>query len=89
MPSSEHARGTEAHVRNVLERYADELMRYPNATGVGIQEEVLPNGESMLVIHIYVSKQPTPAALHASASLPEQIDGVKIRVREVGTFRFE
>lgn len=75
-------------VEAVLERHADALLAYPNVNGVGIREERLPNGNTAAVVQVTVSQKIPDDNLDPSERIPREIEGVNVRVREVGTLKF-
>jgi hypothetical protein len=80
---------SEAEVEEVLNRYADELRKYPNVNGLGIRRESLPDGDTKPVIQVYVSKKVPEEELEPSAILPRQLEAVNVRVREIGSLTLE
>jgi hypothetical protein len=93
----ESARYTDA-VR-ALELYADELSRYPNVTGIGIQEDRSLGDGSEFVLAVYVREKVPTARLATSALLPTRVKlnanrhgdapvSIRIKVVESGDFSF-
>ncbi len=63
-------------IGDVLRKHEAELVRLPDATGVGIGEK---DGEEVIVV--FVSQEDTSAAERLRALLPETLDGYKLDVR--------
>jgi hypothetical protein len=80
---------SEKDVQRVLAKHIRALMKLPNVNGVGIREEPLPNGEVRLFIQVDVIKKLTRAQLKAADVIPKNLDGIKVRVREVDDLKLE
>lgn len=86
-------RVSEADAQEALDRYADQLMGYPNVNAVGIQDAVLPDGTVEPHVQVYVTRKLAPEAIDPSARIPEHLDlptegpprEVKVRVQQIGT----
>jgi hypothetical protein len=75
---------SQADAEEVLNRYADELKRYPNVNGLGIRQSTLPDEKTKPIIQVYVSKKLPDEALEPQARLPQQLDGIDVNVEEIG-----
>lgn len=77
---------TLAHLAKVQERYADLLMQKAHVLGVGIGLRHcggINTEESCLVV--LVDQKVPPEYLAEEDRIPDQVDGVRIDVQEVGT----
>jgi hypothetical protein len=92
-----------ADVEAALDQHAERLLAYPNVTGVGIQEAILPDGTTEPRLHVYVTRKPAPAERDAAARIPDRLEvtiedaasdrprqtWVKVHVQVVGMVRPE
>jgi hypothetical protein len=72
MPDNELTK--QAVARAALEQYEDELLTYPNVTGVGIQDQVLPDGSLEPVVQVYVTQKLRPDELTEEDLLPTELE---------------
>ena len=73
-------------VRAVLDRYRDDLLRRPHVVGVGIGE--IPAGPGKrLCITVFVRTKVPSEQLAPQDRIPEELEGIPVRVEEVGEFR--
>jgi hypothetical protein len=92
-----------ADVEAALDQHAERLLAYPNVTGVGIQEAILPDGTTEPRLHVYVTRKLAPDRLAASAKIPDRLTVtiedatperprrlvLKVHVQEIGAVRPE
>lgn len=76
-----------ARVTEVQTRYADMLMhkRFVIGVGVGLASEPHPVAFIYCLV-VLVSMKVPPDQLEPEDRIPEELDGVPVEVREVGTF---
>ena len=72
-----------------LRKHAARLMAYPHVTGVGIGRQFGANDEGEAVVQVLVTEKLPPDQLAPTDIIPEDVDGVKVQVMEVGRLRFE
>jgi hypothetical protein len=60
--------------RAALAQYEDALLGYPNVTGVGIQDKLLPDGSLEPVVQVYVSQKLPPEDLADEDLLPTELE---------------
>lgn len=80
---------SEDDVKKTLAKYRDALMSRPNVNGVGIGEDIAPDGRTRKFIQVYVSKKVPPEELSRRELVPEELDGVEVRIREIGRLALE
>ncbi len=67
------------NIKNVMEQYEEQLMRFPNVRGVGIGEK-----EGKAVIKVLVSHKVPESALQAKEIVPKVLEGYQTDVEEIG-----
>lgn len=66
-------------VKEVKQRYADELMALPNVTGVGVGER-----DGAQVVKVFVMRKVPLSTLSAEERVPDTLEGVPCDVEEIG-----
>lgn len=66
----------------VVERHADALMALPQVTGVGVGADPATDRP---VVAVYVTRKLPREQLAESDLIPPELDGVPVRVTEIGT----
>lgn len=81
----------EAVAQAALTQYEDELLAYPNVTGIGIQDKIMPDGSSEPVVQVYVTQKLPPEQLAAAEMLPSELEvtvagepGSPVRQEKIG-----
>lgn len=75
-------------VRQVVEDHVEEILKKPNVVGVGLGYKTARGrqGDSLCVVALVEQKVPR-SALAPGELIPEEVDGVKTDVRQVGQLR--
>jgi hypothetical protein len=76
---------THTQAKEVLDKYSDRLMSYPNVTGVGIHQ-VEVNGQLEPALQVYVTRKRSLGTFLPWGRIPNTLDGVRVDVEEVGRF---
>ncbi|GIW24581.1 hypothetical protein [Meiothermus sp.] len=71
---------TEETLQKLIEKHTPHLMTLPNVVGVGRGEE-----QGRAVVVVLVSRKLPLAALEPHERVPKNLEGVPVRVREVGS----
>ena len=66
-------------VKEVKQRYADELMALPNVTGVGIGEK-----DGAQVVKVFVVRKVPLSTLSERERVPDTLEGIPCDVEEIG-----
>jgi hypothetical protein len=65
----------------VLRRHQDQLMALPNVNGTDIATDDVTGGQ---VIRVFVSQKVPRDQLRAGEVIPAEVDGVSVKVVEIG-----
>ena len=85
--SPEEQQAQMARVTDVQARYADLLMRKKNVVGVGVGLTTdREDTDYIYCLVVMVSTKVPEHSLDHEDQIPEEIEGVPVEVREVGTF---
>ncbi len=83
MDQQEHDRA-----KQIMEQHKNELMSYPNVTGVGVGYRVKAGKRgSDICIRVYVIKKYPEKSLKEADILPSSIEGVPVDVIESGIIK--
>ncbi len=69
------------NAHQVLRRHQDQLMALPNVNGTDIATDDVTGGQ---VIRVFVSQKVPRDQLRAGEVIPEEVDGVSVKVVEIG-----
>lgn len=69
----------EEQVREVKRRHAPDLLKRPGVNGVGVEKD--ESGQFYLALHVEADNP------QAQQGLPQEIDGVPVKVVQSGPFR--
>ena len=64
----------------VMKQFEDHLMRLPNVNGIAIGEDA---GEQVIIV--FVTRKLPLSDLRLEERIPDELDGYRIDVREIGT----
>jgi hypothetical protein len=70
------------NIKTIKMKYEEELMQFPNVTGVGIGEK---SGKS--VIKVFVTRKIPESSLRIDEIIPETLEGFEVDVEEIGNVR--
>jgi len=70
----------------VLQRHQDQLMALPNVNGVDVTADDVTSGQ---VIRVFVSQKVPRDQLQADDAIPEEVDGVPVKVVEIGDINIQ
>ena len=73
----------------ILHKHRGRLLAYPFVNGAGIGEEASSDGAVTKYIQVYVTRTVSPEGDKVAQLLPETLDGVEVRVREIGEITVE
>jgi hypothetical protein len=68
-------------VQQIRERHEARLMSLPNVNGVGLDSDLVTKSP---VIVVFVTRRVAREQLSADEVIPSEIDGVPVRVMEIG-----
>ena len=75
------------YIKSVQTQYTDQLMSIPNVIGISIgQREPDDELDNEYVIVVLVDKLVDQENIPAEERVPEELDGVPIIIRQIGTF---
>jgi hypothetical protein len=89
MESNQLHKDPQDSIERVLQEHLDDLMKYPNVTGVGIQQEYLPDGSVLEFIQVYVANEPSDENLERDSVIPRILQGFDVRVQNIGAINIE
>jgi hypothetical protein len=92
-----HRGQVEMIAQRALQKYAPELMEYPNVIGLGLARARKDrSGDELYVVKIYVSKRPSFFQRHIPSNLrlalsedPSQVITVPTEIEEIGQIELE
>lgn len=68
-----------SEIKNVRQKYEQQLMKLPNVTGVGIGEK-----QGKKVLKVFVTQKVPESQLQPQNVVPKSIEGCEIDVEEIG-----
>lgn len=74
------------NIEDVVSKYRDSLLLFPNVNGIGINQDSL---NSQKYIQVYVIKKIPLQNLHPKDVLPKALDGFNLKVKEIGNISIE
>jgi hypothetical protein len=70
----------------VLRRHQDQLMALPNVNGVDVTADDVTGGQ---VIRVFVSQKVPRDQLRPDEIIPEEVEGVSVKVVEIGELNIQ